>query len=201
VEIRLLSFLILLMIFTTGCTKKQAVPSIGAEESYRDSSTSGGGNYYSDGDSRSEQNSISIPSGDVTSEVSGEVAGGVSSTGKYTGTDGASASGIKMVYFSSDRYDIESDQMRRLLSDMPKIKKLASLGKVRVEGNCDEFGTNEYNYALGLKRAKAVRSVLINNGVPSSKISIVSYGESNPVCTGHTAPCHAKNRRVEINRI
>ncbi len=134
------------------------------------------------------------------SSYGSEVPGGISSTGKYTGTDGVSASGIKMVYFSTDRYDVEGDQLQRLMSDMPKIKKLASSGKIRVEGNCDEFGTDEYNHALGLKRAKAVKQILVSNGIPSSRIDVISYGESNPVCTGHTAPCHAKNRRAEINK-
>jgi peptidoglycan-associated lipoprotein len=134
------------------------------------------------------------------SQYGTEVPGGISSTGKYTGQDGVSASGIKMVYFSTDRYDVEGDQLQRIMSDMPKIKKLASSGKIRVEGNCDEFGTDEYNHALGLKRAKSVKSILVNNGIPASKIDVISYGESNPVCTGTSAPCHAKNRRVEINR-
>ncbi len=136
----------------------------------------------------------------TNSQTVSEVPGGVSNTGKYTGKDGVSASGIKMIYFSSDHYDIEPDQMRRLMSDLPKIRNLASEGKIRIEGNCDEMGTDEYNHALGLKRAKAVQSVLVSNGIPASKISVVSYGESNPVCTGHSAPCHAKNRRVEINK-
>jgi peptidoglycan-associated lipoprotein len=195
VKFKLFFLLLFVSVLVTGCSKKQVVPSsIGPEESYTSENSPS---------SSSEGSSVSLPDdSNVVSEVSGgEVAGGVSSSGKYTGIDGKSASGIKMIYFSSDRYDIEPDQMKRLLSDIPKIKKLASIGKVRVEGNCDEFGTNEYNYALGLKRAKAVRSVLINQGIPASKISIVSYGESNPVCTGHTAPCHAKNRRVEINQI
>lgn len=135
------------------------------------------------------------------SQYSTEVPGGVTSSGKYTGHDGVSKNGIKMIYFSTNRYDLESDQHRRLMRDMPKIKRLAKSGRIRVEGNCDERGTDEYNHALGLKRAKAVRSVLLSNGIPSSKIDIISYGESNPVCTGHSAPCHAKNRRVEITRV
>jgi len=135
------------------------------------------------------------------SSVSTEVPGGISSTGKYTGQDGVSSSGIKMVYFSTDRYDVEGDQLQRIMSDMPKIKKLAQQGKLRVEGNCDEFGTDEYNHALGLKLAKSVKQVLVSNGIPSSKIDVVSYGESNPVCTGTTPACHAKNRRAEINRV
>jgi peptidoglycan-associated lipoprotein len=105
-----------------------------------------------------------------------------------------------MVYFSTDRYAGEGDQLPRIMSDLPKIKKLAGEGKLRVEGNCDEFGTNEYNHALGLKRAKAVKSILVSHGIPASKIDVVSYGDSNPVCTGTSAPCHAKNRRAEINR-
>jgi peptidoglycan-associated lipoprotein len=105
-----------------------------------------------------------------------------------------------MVYFSTDRYDVEGDQLQRIMSDLPKIRKLAAAGKIRIEGNCDEFGTDEYNHALGLKRAKSVKSILTGNGIPASRIDVISYGESNPVCTGHTAPCHAKNRRVEINR-
>ena len=133
------------------------------------------------------------------STIGSEVPGGVTSTGKYTGQDGVSASGIKLVYFASDKYDVEPDQLQRLMSDMPKIEKLSRQGRLRVEGNCDEFGTDEYNHALGLKRAKSVKQVLVSNGIPSSRIDVVSYGESNPVCTGHTPACHAKNRRAEIN--
>jgi peptidoglycan-associated lipoprotein len=181
VKLKLL-YLIIFIILFGGCSKK-LTPTIGPESSYSQSPSS--------------SSSVSLPQGEVTSEVMG----GVTESGKYTGTDGKSASGIKMIYFSSDKYDIEPDQLKRLLSDIPKIKRLASTSKIRIEGNCDEFGTNEYNYALGLKRAKSVKSVLINHGVPASRISVVSYGESNPVCTGHTAPCHAKNRRVEINQI
>ena len=146
----------------------------------------------------SQKEPVPSPGG---SSVSTEVPGGISSTGKYTGQDGVSASGIKMVYFSTDRYDVEGDQLQRIMSDMPKIRKLAQQGKLRVEGNCDEFGTDEYNHALGLKRAKAVKQVLVSNGIPSSRIDVVSYGESNPVCTGTTPACHAKNRRAEINRV
>jgi peptidoglycan-associated lipoprotein len=177
-----LILIILSIMLTSGCSKKEILPSGESESSYSGTAHSTSLNGDDEG-------------------ITSEVVGGVTESGKYTGKDGVSAGGIKMIYFSSDRYDIESDQLRRLMQDMPKIKKLATIGKVRIEGNCDEFGTDEYNHALGLKRARAVKSVLISNGIPSNKISIVSYGESNPVCTGKSAPCHAKNRRAEINRI
>jgi len=127
--------------------------------------------------------------------------GAVSSNGKYLGSDGVSKSGYKMLYFASDSYNLDDDQIKRLMSDLPKIKARTKVGKVLVEGNCDEFGTDEYNQALGLKRAKAVKTLLISGGVDAAKIDTVSYGESNPTCTVDKPACHAKNRRVEINNL
>jgi peptidoglycan-associated lipoprotein len=128
--------------------------------------------------------------------------GKIDGNGKYTGKDGVSKSGIKLLYFARDSYTLEEDQLKRLVEDLPKVKRLAKeKGGVLIEGNCDEFGTDEYNYALGLKRAKAVKSALVDLGVNGSRIQTVSYGESNPVCTESDEPaCHAKNRRAEINR-
>ena len=136
---------------------------------------------------------------DTPDTVSSEVSGGVTPNGKYTGLDGISKSGIKMVYFATDVYTLDPDQLARLESDLPKIKALASKGKLRIEGNTDEVGSDEYNHALGLKRAKSVMLFLRSNGIAQSRMDLVSYGESNPVCTGNSAACHAKNRRVEIN--
>jgi peptidoglycan-associated lipoprotein len=130
----------------------------------------------------------------------GEVTGGVDANGKYTGRDGVSRSGFKMLYFGYNSYRLDSEQVQRVMSDLPRIARLAKNAPIRIEGNCDEFGTDEFNYALGLKRAKAVKALLVSNGIPASRIKVVSYGESNPVCRGNTPACHAKNRRAEINR-
>ncbi len=142
-----------------------------------------------------------IPDNSQVSIDNGEVRGGVDANGKYTGNDGKSRSGINMLYFGYNSYVLDSGQVQRVMSDLPKIKRLAQSGKIRIEGNCDEFGTDQFNYALGLKRAKAVKSLLVSNGIPASKISVVSYGESNPTCRGKTPACHAKNRRAEINGV
>ncbi len=127
--------------------------------------------------------------------------GAVSANGKYLGNEGLSKSGFKIIYFAEDSYTVEPDQLKRLMSDLPKIKDATTQGKIIVEGNCDEFGTDEYNHALGLKRAKAVKKLLVSGGIDPNKIDIVSYGESNPVCTVNAPACHAKNRRVEINKL
>jgi peptidoglycan-associated lipoprotein len=100
-----------------------------------------------------------------------------------------------VVYFDFDKYNIRPDQW-------PKVEKLAKLIEsnpanytVRIEGNCDEWGTEEYNYALGLKRANSVKNALIKLGVDPKKLTIISYGELNPVCTAHAKWCWRKNRR------
>jgi len=147
---------------------------------------------------------IAVPDGTQVSDTQvslddGEVSGGVDAHGKYTGSDGRSRSGISLLYFGYNSYTLGSRQIERLTSDLPKIKRLASRSKIRIEGNCDEFGTDEFNYALGLKRAKSVKGFLVTNGIPAANISVVSYGESNPVCKGATPACHAKNRRAEIS--
>ncbi|MDD5549213.1 MAG: OmpA family protein, partial [Sulfurovaceae bacterium] len=73
-------------------------------------------------------------------------------------------------------------------------------GKIKIEGNCDEFGTDEFNYALGLKRAKAVKDALVAKGVPESVFSLISLGESTPICVDATDECYAANRRVDLKK-
>lgn len=106
---------------------------------------------------------------------------------------------VKKVYFDFDKYDIRTDMQSAVEANAILFKKADASGlSIKVEGNCDEWGTDEYNYALGLKRAKSVKDALIAEGVPAERIMIVSFGESNPVCTDSTRECWAKNRRAEF---
>jgi len=103
------------------------------------------------------------------------------------------------IYFDFDKYNIRPDQQENLDADAELFKSdIAKDLTIKIEGNCDEWGTDEYNYALGLKRAKSVRDALSVKGIDISRMVMVSYGESNPVCTEHTKECWAKNRRVEF---
>lgn len=105
----------------------------------------------------------------------------------------------KKIYFDFDKYNIRPDQVENVDYDANLFnEEEAREFKIRVEGNCDEWGTDEYNYALGLKRAKSVRDALAARGVDSNRMTLISYGESNPVCTEHNIPCWRKNRRVEF---
>lgn len=70
--------------------------------------------------------------------------------------------------------------------------------KTTIEGNCDERGSREYNLALGQRRADSVKDYLVSQGVSSSRIDTVSFGEEKPECTGSGEACWAQNRRAEI---
>jgi peptidoglycan-associated lipoprotein len=103
---------------------------------------------------------------------------------------------IANIYFGFDKYDLTGENKTNALSNASKLAALKSDTTVKVSGNTDEWGTDEYNYALGLKRANSVKDVLVANGVVAN-VSLVSLGESSPVCTEKTKDCWAKNRRVE----
>ena len=103
---------------------------------------------------------------------------------------------IEHIYFGFDKYNLTDENKEKATNNASKLSPLKADTTVKVFGNTDEWGSDEYNYALGLKRANAVKDVLVSNGV-SANISLVSLGESNPVCTEKTKDCWAKNRRVE----
>ena len=107
-----------------------------------------------------------------------------------------SSNGMKNIYFDVDKYAITPDKLPIIIGNANILKK--NHQQVRVEGHCDASGTDEYNYALGLKRAKSAKEALVNRGVDASSITIVSMGESAPECTGYSRECFAKNRRVEF---
>ena len=101
-----------------------------------------------------------------------------------------------VLYFAYDRSDINSEG-RTKIRNLAEIIKSNDLS-VRIEGHCDERGTREYNLALGEQRAKTVAELLIINGVPSSKISTVSYGEEKPAVPGSNENSWSKNRRALV---
>jgi peptidoglycan-associated lipoprotein len=105
---------------------------------------------------------------------------------------------LPSVYFDFDKYNIKQSMQERVDNVAQVGKSVAKNLNLKLEGNCDEWGSDEYNFALGLKRANAVKKVLVSDGIDASRISMISYGESNPVCTEKTKECWAKNRRVDF---
>ncbi len=101
------------------------------------------------------------------------------------------------IMFDYDKYDVKESYKSELQAVAAWMTKNSS-ATVSVEGNCDERGTNEYNLALGDRRAKAVKDYLVSMGVLSSRIETISYGEEKPVCTEQSEECWAKNRRAHL---
>jgi peptidoglycan-associated lipoprotein len=101
------------------------------------------------------------------------------------------------VYFDFDKSSIRA-------SEQPKVSEVANYLKansgkaVRVAGNCDERGTEEYNRSLGERRALAAREALVGMGVDPNRIDTVSYGEDKPAVEGHDESAYSKNRRDEF---
>ena len=104
------------------------------------------------------------------------------------------APGLNGIYFDFDRYNIRPGDAEILKKDVDWFK--ANPGaKVRIEGNCDERGTVEYNLALGQKRADSAKNYLAGLGVDAKMLDTISYGKERPVCTDHNEACWAQNRR------
>jgi len=101
------------------------------------------------------------------------------------------------VLFDFDQYDIRSDA-RPILDSVAAWMNSRKGVSITIEGHCDERGTNEYNLALGEKRAKAARDYLSLLGVSSGRISLMTYGEERPACTQSSEECWQKNRRAHF---
>lgn len=106
---------------------------------------------------------------------------------------------VGSVYFDFDKYNIRPDMQGTVDDSAQKIKD--SDMNVLVEGNTDEFGSDEYNYALGTKRALTVKNALVVKGISKDKIKTISYGESKPVCQEKTKACYEKNRRADVKLV
>lgn len=105
----------------------------------------------------------------------------------------------KVIYFDFDKFNVRKDQQANIDANAALFNSSEAKGfSIKVEGNCDEFGTDEYNYALGLKRAKSVKDGLVAKGMNADRVTVVSYGESNPTCTDKNKACWDKNRRAEF---
>jgi peptidoglycan-associated lipoprotein len=123
-------------------------------------------------------------------------------TGSYNNTN-ASASTLtpdqlkKSVYFDYDSSELKDDAPQ-VIGGWAQYLSQSPSAKVRLEGNCDERGTREYNVALGERRANSVRSALNAKGVSDAQISVISYGKERPVALGHDEASWAQNRRVDF---
>jgi len=100
---------------------------------------------------------------------------------------------LKEIHFDFDKYNIRPEDAKILDGNAAWLKSNNNL--VLIEGHCDERGTAEYNLALGERRAKSAMNYLVAQGIHSSRIAILSYGEERPLCTTDNEHCWRQNRR------
>ena len=121
---------------------------------------------------------------------------------------GASAKGVteanksflakRVVHFDYDSSELSNEDYQTLQAHAQFLNANAN-SKIALTGHTDERGTREYNMALGERRAKAVQSYLITNGVNATQLEAVSYGKEMPINAGHNETAWKENRRVELN--
>lgn len=106
-------------------------------------------------------------------------------------------SALDKIYFDFDSYGL-SDQARSALTNNADYLQKHATANIRIEGNCDERGSAEYNIALGEKRAKAAMKYLAAMGIPEKRLTTISYGKEKPADTAHDEAAWAKNRRDDF---
>jgi len=108
------------------------------------------------------------------------------------------APSLEPVYFDTDQWVLRTDARASLEVYAEAIRKHPEWGIVTVQGHCDERGTEEYNIALGDRRAAAVKRYLVDLGVTESRLETMTYGEDRPAVTGHDETAWRHNRRSEF---
>jgi peptidoglycan-associated lipoprotein len=112
-------------------------------------------------------------------------------------TSAAIAEKLETIYFDFDKADLSQAARAALTKDAGVMKARPGI-KVKIEGNCDERGSAEYNLALGERRATSALQYLITLGIAADRLSTISYGKEHPAVQGHDEAAWAKNRRDDF---
>ncbi len=108
---------------------------------------------------------------------------------------------IEDAYFDYDKASLRPDAVTALKADSTELRDILKdypNYKLTIEGHCDERGSAEYNVALGDRRAGAAKDYLVQVGIPSAQLDVISFGKEKPVCEDHDEACWQRNRRIHI---
>ena len=154
-----------------------------------DNDSLGGGNQFNNNDFQ-------------TGDDIGNGAGNLNGSGlpdnpdKFTGkTETRLESSV--VYFDFDSYSVKPSELSKIVTVAERMRETDG-SLMRVEGHCDERGTEEYNRALGERRALSIRDVLVQQGISPTRITTESWGEDRPATEGETESAFSENRRGEF---
>jgi peptidoglycan-associated lipoprotein len=161
--------LLTLVLLLTGCPKRPATSGISAP----------------------------APSGTRPSVAAATSSPSGSSAATLRPSEFAATENLTDIHFDFDRYDIRPGDAKILDANATWLKAHGD-ELILIEGHCDERGTNEYNLALGDRRAKVTMTYLAGQGVQASRITLISYGKERPLCTEHNESCWTRNRRAHF---
>jgi peptidoglycan-associated lipoprotein len=182
----------LLILAVSGCAKQPATMPASVTTPSPGSTAAGGAGALGRQQSGSSQQATT-----QGATVPRPVTARTDSSGRPSPRDFSVNDAVRDIYFDFDKYDIRSADQKTLDANAAWLKSNAR-ALLLIEGHCDERGTPEYNLALGERRAQAAMSYLVALGIQANRISIVSYGQQQPLCTERTEACWAKNRRAHF---
>jgi peptidoglycan-associated lipoprotein len=126
-----------------------------------------------------------------------QAAEGARRAGRDSATAGARSTLLAAVYFDYDASELRGDSRAALEAKLPIMERFGEL-RVRVAGHTDDRGSDEYNLALGQRRAASVKRFLTERGVDDARVEIVSFGKERPSCEQQAESCWSRNRRAEF---
>jgi peptidoglycan-associated lipoprotein len=177
-SVQVLVMMVLAALLATGCAKKPAAVPV-------------------DDQAGTQQMTQGVEELGASETAIGESA--ISETGSMDDTMAMPQSipSLERIYFNFDRYDLSPEAQAILINNAEYLK--ANPGeKIRIEGYCDERGSDEYNLALGERRALAAQKYLESLGISSDRLSVISYGEEMPLDPAQNESAYAMNRRAEF---
>jgi len=184
------ALLLVLGVVLVGCAKRPATTQAAAP------APTGGATTTPGTMAATQPGSGTAPAGGAApSQPSGGA--GTATTARPAPSEFTASADLKDIHFDFDKYDIRPGDAKTLDGNAGWLKSNPN-HLVLIEGHCDERGTNEYNLALGERRAKSTMNYLVSQGVQASRITIISYGEERPACSQKTEECWAQNRRAHL---
>ncbi|HXH84930.1 MAG TPA: peptidoglycan-associated lipoprotein Pal [Candidatus Tectomicrobia bacterium] len=190
------SLLLLFGVAMTGCAKRPATTQAAAPAPTGATGATAGGT--SGAGMTTAQPTSSGPGGATSgTQTPGGGTQAVPATSRPSPVEFKPVPELRDIHFDFDKYDIRPNDAKTLDANAAWLKSNPG-HLVLIEGHCDERGTNEYNLALGERRAKSTMNYLVSQGVQANRITIISYGEERPACTEKTEECWARNRRAHF---
>ena len=177
-------------LFSAGCAKQP----VQSEEGAVETTDAGGGGAASAGSTADTGDTAGSYESINNSPDGGATAGAGQSRAIV---EGRTNEGLLPIYFDFDQFSVRDDQKARVEGNAAFLQANPNLAIV-IEGNCDERGTNEYNVALGERRAQSAKKYLQNLGVDGGRLATVSYGEEKPLLYGHDEYSWSQNRRDDF---